>query len=481
MNTTPSRKRTIRDISNTQLPLTPTKTPTKSKKLKIDNNNSFDTGKPSCVKKLDFGLLTPTKKPSTSPSIPTSIYSQAKALFQRGSNVSHSNDYFLTSREKEAKYITDFVANSIQQKISNSLYISGPPGTGKTAQVQLILQPYQQNSRIRVVKINCMTLNNPEQIYHEIYCKIMNKLSISFHKRKTCDDFMTLMNDNENQQFDSVIVLLDELDSLITSDQQVLFQLFKMASINCIPQTKIKLVLIGISNTLDLNSKFLPRLVRNNIQLDNLQFLPYNADQIKSIIMNRLSNLKQEIFHPGAIQFCCKKSASISGDLRKAFDICYKSIELVERSCQGTDTINKVMIQHVAKICMTSFGNNENQLNNLNLLQKAILCQLFNYQKEVFSKCSNKTAATTTTLTVNSFYDYYKKQYEMNDLIGLLKHTEFIEILYALESSSCILLTNSNKNSGNSNKIIKLNVPYDDIVKSVENIGILKKILQKPN
>ncbi|KAF6069396.1 hypothetical protein FOB64_003048 [Candida albicans] len=223
MNTTPSRKRTIRDISNTQLPLTPTKTPTKSKKLKIDNNNSFDTGKPSCVKKLDFGLLTPTKKPSTSPSIPTSIYSQAKALFQ------------------QAKYITDFVANSIQQKISNSLYISGPPG---------------RNSRIRVVKINCMTLNNPEQIYHEIYCKIMNKLSISFHKRKTCDDFMTLMNDNENQQFDSVIVLLDELDSLITSDQQVLFQLFKMASINCIPQTKIKLVLIGISNTLDLNSKF---------------------------------------------------------------------------------------------------------------------------------------------------------------------------------------------------------------------------------
>ncbi|CAX45500.1 DNA replication licensing factor, putative [Candida dubliniensis CD36] len=474
MNTTPSKKRTIRDISNTQLPLTPTKTPTKSKKIRIDD--TFDVGKPSCVKKLDFGLVTPTKK-KPSPSLSTSIYSQAKALFQRGSNLGHSNDYFLTSREKEAKYITDFVTNSIQQKVSNSLYISGPPGTGKTAQVQLILQPYQQKSRIRVVKINCMTLNNPEQIYHEIYCKIMNKLSISFHKRKTLDDFMTLMNDNENQQFDSVIVLLDELDSLITSDQQVLFQLFKMASMNNIPQTKIKLILIGISNTLDLSSKFLPRLVRNNIQLDNLQFLPYNADQIKSIIINRLSNLKQEIFHPGAIQLCCKKSASISGDLRKAFDICYKSIELVERSCQGTDVINKVMIQHVAKICMSAFGNNENQLTNLNLLQKAILCQLFNCQKENISKRST----STTTLTVNSFYDYYKKQYEMNDLIGSLKHAEFIEILYALESSSCILLTNSNKNGGNSNKNIKLNVSYDDIVKSVENIGILKKILQKPN
>ena len=51
---TPSRKRTIRDISNTQLPLTPTKTPTKVKRIRLDEFQ--ERSKPTCVKKLTFLL-----------------------------------------------------------------------------------------------------------------------------------------------------------------------------------------------------------------------------------------------------------------------------------------------------------------------------------------------------------------------------------------------------------------------------------------
>lgn len=457
---TPSRKRTIRDISNTQLPLTPTKTPTKVKRIRLDEFQ--ERSKPSYVKKLDFtSISSVANNITTTPR--TTIYSRAKALFQRGSNFNNNNSMHLqlTSREREAQYISDFLHKSVKMNMANSLYISGPPGTGKTAQVQLLLQQYEKSSKIRVVKINCMTLNNPEQIFHEIYCKLVNKLSISFHKRKTMDDFITLLNDDENQDFSNVIVLLDELDSLITRDQQILFQLFKMANLKTIPLTKIKLILLGISNTLDLSNTFLPKLIRNNLQLDSIQFLPYTSEQIKSIIMNRLSSLEEDIFHPGAVQLCCKKAASVSGDLRKAFDICYKSIELVERINKESETIGKVMIQHVAKICISSFGNTENQLINLNLLQKAILCQLYNCENQIKTK----------TLSINVFYDFYKKQYEMNNLIGLLKYGEVVEILHALESSGCVVI------SSGSNKNVKLNVSYDDIVKSIENIGILKKIL----
>ena len=92
MNTTPSRKEQLEIFLILNYHLLQLKHQP-NPKLKIDNNNSFDTGKPSCVKKLDFGLLTPTKTFNFT-SIPTSIYSQAKALFQRGSNVNYSNDYF---------------------------------------------------------------------------------------------------------------------------------------------------------------------------------------------------------------------------------------------------------------------------------------------------------------------------------------------------------------------------------------------------
>lgn len=150
--------------------------------------------------------------------------------------------------------------------------------------------------------------------------------------------------------------------------------------------------------------------------------------------------------------------------MRKAFDICYKSIELVERLNKGSGNTGKVMIQHVAKICIGSFGNTENQLVNLNLLQKAILCQLYNCERQIKAK----------NLSMNVFYDFYKKQYEMNNLIGLLKYGEVVEILHALESSGCVLISNSG-----SSKNVKLNASYNDIVKSIENIGILKKVLIK--
>ncbi|EGW32535.1 uncharacterized protein SPAPADRAFT_61599 [Spathaspora passalidarum NRRL Y-27907] len=291
---------------------------------------------------------------------------------------------------------------------------------------------------------------------------------------------------NKQDKFKSIIVILDELDSLITRDQQVLFELFQASNIINSHRLKTKLVLIGISNTLDLTDKFLPRLIRNNLSPETLQFLPYTADQIKAIIISRLRSLTGNdseseipIFHPSAIQLCSRKSASISGDLRKAFDICYKSIELVERNLPPFQTFTdfnstnypKVMIPHVAKVCTLSFDNNS--IGNLNLLQKALLCHLFNYQLENLG---------SSDLSVNSFYDYYRKQLNTNNLLGLLKIGEFIEIISALESSGCIVVNDKRKGgSGMGNKILKLNVGYDDIVKSIEDVGLLKKLLKSSN
>ena len=73
----------------------------------------------------------------------------------------------------------------------------------------------------------------------------------------------------QNSPFASVVVL-DEIDCLITKDQEVLYKLFEWPTL---PNSR--LVLIGIANALDLTDRFLPRLKAKNIEPQLLHFIPY--------------------------------------------------------------------------------------------------------------------------------------------------------------------------------------------------------------
>ena len=53
-------------------------------------------------------------------------------------------------------------------------------------------------------------------------------------------------------------MILDEIDQLVTNDNQVLYTLFEWAS-----KKQSRLVLIGIANALNLMDRFLPRLKGN--------------------------------------------------------------------------------------------------------------------------------------------------------------------------------------------------------------------------
>jgi len=50
----------------------------------------------------------------------------------------------LVGREREFAQIESLISNSITQQLPLSIYISGPPGTGKTATVKAVIQSLQQ-------------------------------------------------------------------------------------------------------------------------------------------------------------------------------------------------------------------------------------------------------------------------------------------------------------------------------------------------
>lgn len=76
----------------------------------------------------------------------------------------------------------------------------------------------------------------------------------------------------------------------------------------------------------ELNGKIRSRLGSNRIQ-----FKPYNHIQLMEILNMRLDDLSDTIFVKDAIQWISKKISSLTGDVRKALDLCRSTLERVEK------------------------------------------------------------------------------------------------------------------------------------------------------
>ena len=135
------------------------------------------------------------------------------------------------------------------------------------------------------------------------------------------------------------VVVLDEIDQLLTRHQAVLYTLFQLAA-----APRSRLILIGVANALDLTDRFLPRLAARGASPTTLQFAPYAPPELSSIILQRVEQTESEegarrqavatadgsappaaayhLIDRMAATFCAKKVAASSGDARRALEVC---------------------------------------------------------------------------------------------------------------------------------------------------------------
>jgi origin recognition complex subunit 1 len=64
--------------------------------------------------------------------------------------------------------------------------------------------------------------------------------------------------------------------------------------------------------------------------LTRITFPGYNHEQLMKIVQSRLEGVPGNIVEPDAIQFASRKVAAVSGDARRALDICRRAVELAE-------------------------------------------------------------------------------------------------------------------------------------------------------
>lgn len=488
---------------------------------------SFDNSKLAPVSKKLFSNTVGSNRSSTYKATP---YSRAKNLFLTNSNPYSNENFILNGREKEATVLKSYIVDAITNFESTSIYISGPPGTGKSCQINALIDSFTLNTfsyksllneadkiyhipindsirKVRIVKINCMSISSPVDLYKYLYTLLTGKCY------DTSKDSKQLFNAFKKNEDIMTLLVLDEMDNIINKSQQMLFELFTWASNLLDNILNPKIILVGIANALDLTDRFLPRLRANCICPKLVQFLPYTADQIKSVITGKLFSLQKNktvlppLVHPAAIQFCAKKSAVTTGDLRKAFDIMFKSLNLFELNLlksksheeinnTSIDKLPKMMISQVVKICSESFNSNfDLKLKPLNLQQKVILSFLLKFEEKIESERLKfiklkKSGKFNYIVSLNLFFEYYLEKCKDFDHLKPLKRSEFLEIISSFDTHGLITISMMNISSSTKSLIsnssillnfdnfrIAFNIPKSEFIKNVNDIPLLKRII----
>jgi cell division control protein 6 len=416
------------------------------------------------------------------------IYNEARQVFARGSAPTA-----LFGREHEKKELETFITTRTKTKESGCIYVSGPPGTGKSAFVNNVCLTVSSDESVRTGYINCMSVKNATDLYRTLLEEFVDITDIAE------GDEIDALRNVFMQQKTSYVVTLDEVDHLLELDIELFYNIFEWSL-----QKASGLVLVGIANALDLTDRFLPRLKARGLKPQLLPFLPYNATQISSVITSKLKALlppgstQLPFIHPTAIMFLSKKVAAQSGDLRKAFDICRRAIDLIEadtrdqhakkateitpsptpspsktplveninfsssgmRSPTKAKDLNSVVaaslasltietapratIAHMAKITAAVFSNGTSQrLRNLNLQQKAVLCSLSAIEKKKRATAADSILATpskshTTSPTIKQLFEAYTALCKRENILHPLTSTEFRDIVGSLETLSLV-------------------------------------------
>eukprot|EP00066_Takifugu_rubripes_P010325 XP_003978064.1 PREDICTED: cell division control protein 6 homolog [Takifugu rubripes] len=390
------RKRTG-DDNSCNLSLGPLSSPPKQSKMSVASPRKlgFDENSPVTARR-QLVPLSPPRANSPAPSLPrrqeTPFKSPARTNFKGKSSDAHllnKESKFqnvkqalhtavperLLSREAERESIRSFLEEKVLQRHPGSLYISGAPGTGKTACLNCALQEMKARlSAVQSVVVNCMTLRSSLAIFSLL-----------------ADKLKAPGGQNGLQRFlsapgPSVLLVLDEMDQLDSKAQDVLYTIFEWPYL---PNSR--LCLIGIANALDLTDRILPRLrARPHCHPQLLHFPPYSREELVAIVQDRLTQASADgIMDTSAVQFCARKVSAVSGDARKALDICRRAVEVVESDerkkaldQRGEAKASKVSLPQVARVLSEVYGDrmashgSGSDAESFPLQQKLLVCCL---------------------------------------------------------------------------------------------------------
>ena len=398
---------------------------------------------------------------------------------------------YLPCRKDEQDKIYNYIKQGLQTNGNyNSLYIAGMPGTGKTASVKTIINILESEVKEAQKKKNDKTLeengiipfrtlflsgiNYPNLsnvfkiIYRFIFNKEKDKMNIKnyifrldnfFSHRKKYNKNKTLIDPTNSH----ILLIIDEVDILINTSQNLLYNIFNWTTYDY-----SRLIVITISNTLDLPNRLLPK-IQSRMGSNIIMFKPYNKDELRIIIQDRGIDLK--LFSEDAIRLSCVKVAAINGDLRRVFHIFLKAKEI--NSLNNYKKKNKELVSKydILNAWDELYSSNISKIiSSLHIFEKIIIATILSTIKE----------QNHTKINLGDLYDkkdiFIQKYNESSENEFEITWEEYKKIIYNLIQLKLVNYGDVPKSNFIENNIV-IKFYIDEFVMACESNEDFKPVL----
>ncbi|GMT28095.1 hypothetical protein PFISCL1PPCAC_19392, partial [Pristionchus fissidentatus] len=222
----------------------------------------------------------------------------------------------LRGREKEFNQLISLIDASVEKRDPLTVYISGTPGTGKSATTRLVLQLLEQAPRkIKTCMVNCTSVRSGDDMCAAVMRSIDKPCPASTSQSKFKEYVSALKK--------TFVLVLDEADFV---SKDALTSIFTMPV-----SVSSHLIVVGIANTIDFTERVL-RKIKLKKDPVLMVFGRYSKAELTLILSHKMREGKGEnTLDDTAVALCAGKVAALSGDIRMAMDLMRQSTRKILR------------------------------------------------------------------------------------------------------------------------------------------------------
>jgi cell division control protein 6 len=248
----------------------------------------------------------------------------------------------IVGRDTQLQEVTKMLRVALGDNRPPNLFLYGPSGTGKSLITKAVCNNIREvcetrDIRFGTIEVNCQDLDTLGVAVYELVSRAADTAGVEIQvpkhgvaTKEKWDELFRIVNEN----FDSVVFVLDELDMLIgrRDKQDPAFSrlLYQLSRAGADGELDAYISVVAISNDTKMMESVGSRAL-SSFTPEDVHFDDYDATQLQSILRRRQDAFYDDVLDEDVIPLAAAFAAQTHGDARKAIDLMRVAGELAER------------------------------------------------------------------------------------------------------------------------------------------------------